>query len=82
MNILLASLNYKPEVGGIENSISYMSKTLKSLGHNVKIVTGDKSSTSQNKYLSYEVISDIEIFRFKRMNSKISLFKIFEIFLI
>ena len=80
MNILLASLNYKPEIGGIENSISYMSKTLKSLGHNVKIITGDKSSSSQNKYLSYEVIGDTEIFRFKRMNLKISLFKIFEIF--
>lgn len=77
MNILLASLNYKPHHGGIENSLFYMGKELTSLGHNVVIMSGDKTVSGLGRLPRYELIDGIHVYRFRRLQVNFAPFKLF-----
>jgi hypothetical protein len=52
-------LTYLPNVGGVENSIKFISDELKLKGFNTIVMCGDKKS-------GYEKLNNIEIYRFKR----------------
>jgi 1,2-diacylglycerol 3-alpha-glucosyltransferase len=84
MVILLASLNYKPHQGGIENSFFYMAKEFKTLGHDVVIMASDKPPGGDGRLPEYEKIDGIDVFRFKRIQANLPLSKllinIFDIF--
>jgi glycosyltransferase involved in cell wall biosynthesis len=62
MKIILASLLYKPNIGGIENSIAYLAHEYKKKGYDVQII----ASNYPSKYnlLKEEIIDDIKINRF------------------
>lgn len=77
MNVLLANLNYKPHKGGIENSFFYISQELKSQKHNVVIIAGDKTLSGEGRLPEFELIDGIEVYRFKRLQTKIKFLKIF-----
>ena len=64
MNILQVTPFYPPHVGGIERHVEILSKELAKAGHKVTIYTSNipKSKT-------YEVLDNIEIYRFKSLFS-------------
>lgn len=57
--ILITNLTYLPHVGGVENSMKFISNEFKLKGYNTIILCGDIKS-------SYEKLNDIEIYKFKR----------------
>ena len=77
MKILLAGLSYKPHYGGIENSFFYMAQIYKSLGHKVIIMVGDKTLSGKGRLPEHEIIDGIDVYRFKRYQTRFSTFKLF-----
>ena len=77
MNILLTNLTYKPHLGGIENSFYYIAKELKSRGHKVVIICGDKTLNDDGRLPEHEVIDRIDVYRFKRYKPSFSTLKMF-----
>jgi len=77
MQILLAGLSYKPHYGGIENSFFYMAKVYSSLGHKVVIMAGDKTLSGEGRLPEHEIIDGINIYRFKRFQTRFAMFKLF-----
>ncbi|WP_075521065.1 glycosyltransferase family 4 protein [Candidatus Pelagibacter communis] len=57
--ILITNFTYLPHVGGVENSIKFISDEFKLKGFNTIVMCGDKKS-------GYEKLNNIEIYRFKR----------------
>ena len=74
MKILLANYLYKPNIGGVENSLFYISKELIKLGHRPIILVTDLNQFDRNSRLPYfERIDGIEIFRIKTLSNKFPL---------
>jgi len=59
MHILIHSLYFFPEVGGMENHIFYLAKGLKKAGSQVSLVT----TRSNHKFSSFENIEGIQVYR-------------------
>lgn len=70
MKILLTSLYYYPSIGGVENSLRYIAKELKKLGHEVVIMTFDNKESIKK----IDKIEDVEVHRYFYRSSKLSYF--------
>ena len=71
MKILLSSYLYKPNIGGVENSIMYLSKALKEQGHEPIIIASDYNQLEPSKrLLKQELIDGIQVYRFKSISKK------------
>jgi|GEM_PF-978827 len=62
--VLLTSNMYRPNLGGIENSLYYLSQEYKNLGYNVIIVASDINHVSLELPV-YECEDGVEIFRYR-----------------
>ena len=63
MKILLLNRSYYPNIGGIENSLYYLSREYKGMGHEVSILTENKGN-----YLGREEYADIITYPRYNMN--------------
>lgn len=64
--VLLISILYKPNVGGIENSIHHLAIEYEKLGYEVDILSSDRNNVSSESLKLSENISDnIKLFRYK-----------------
>lgn len=70
MNVL-----FKPNIGGVENSLSEISKVLTNLGYEVHVVCSDKNNHSKDYLASYERDGNLSIYRYNYSNGKFSFFK-------
>lgn len=62
--VLLTSNQYKPNIGGIENSLYHLAQEYKKLGYNVVIVISDLNSADK-PLLEYELEEGVSIYRYK-----------------
>ena len=57
---------YKPHIGGVENSLYYLSKEYIKLGYKVIILVSDSALTKKDRLPVYEKVNNsLEIFRFR-----------------
>lgn len=59
MNILMHTVYYAPEVGGLESHVHFLCRALAARGHTVRVVT----SASQPGLPSYETLDGVEVWR-------------------
>lgn len=59
MKILMQSIYFWPEIGGLENHVFYLCKTLVKRSHSVTVIT----SRSQKEFPQKEIIEGIEVIR-------------------
>src|SRR5690606_24591992 len=62
----LTSLYYYPQTGGVETSLRYLAKELKSLRHDVRVLSFDKTDNTNR----YEEIDGIPIYRHPVQHSR------------
>lgn len=63
--ILLTSSLYKPNIGGIENSLYYMANAYADLGYEVHIVASNINNLNTDKLPRYEDLGKIKVFRYE-----------------
>ena len=81
MNILLSNITYKPHVGGVENSLFYIGKTLLNKGHKVIILCSDQGINREDRLKEHEIIDGLEVIRYKRYIPTFRMFIIIQFFL-
>jgi len=59
MNIVMFSRRYSPHVGGVESHVGKLSEEIIKAGHNIKVITEEKSSTRASK----EIINKVMVYR-------------------
>ena len=69
MNILIAGSYYKPNFGGVENSIFELSQDFNKKNLKVFIMSSDRDE-NDNKLKNTEIIDNIPVYRFKKTISK------------
>lgn len=63
--ILLTSSLYKPNIGGIENSLYYMANAYADMGYEVHIVASSINNFNRDKLANYEDLGKIKVFRYE-----------------
>ncbi|MFA0116640.1 glycosyltransferase family 4 protein [Vibrio breoganii] len=78
--VLLTSILYRPNIGGIENSLYHLALEYKELGYSVEIVSSDRNNQSEEHLDSFEKIdNNISCYRYKSMHK--NLFGVFRNYL-
>lgn len=75
--VLLGSYYYKPHIGGVENSLHFLSQEYKRRGEKVVILVSDAGIGKSQRLLPYEEIEGIPVYRFRHFIPWISLFYVF-----
>lgn len=76
MNILLGNINYYPHIGGIENSFRSISEIYKREGHRIAIICSNKPPNGEKKLKDFEIINEIEVYRYDGFESNLRILKI------
>jgi len=63
MRILHLTHNFYPVVGGVETFVLETSKRLTKMGHNVIVITSNKTPNEKKMLINHEVVDGIEVFR-------------------
>lgn len=73
--VLLMNFLYRPNIGGVENSISEISKILVDQGYIVDILCSDRNNEDNKPLKSYSIIDGANVYRFKYVFGKLSFFR-------
>lgn len=63
-SILITSNLYKPNIGGVENSLTHLAEAYLSLGYQPIIVASDINSTTTDKLPLYQEVNGTKIYRY------------------
>lgn len=72
--IIFANITYKPVIGGVENSLYYMSQSALEMGYEPIIYVSDISKSRNERLTLFEKNNRINIYRFKKIHTAKFLF--------
>lgn len=67
--IIFANLTYKPIIGGVENSLHYMSQSALEMGYESVIYVSDLSKNKNERLPLFERNNRINIYRFRKIHT-------------